>query len=441
MKRILTVILALSLFTSLYSQENFEEGIMKAFPKEKQEEMKQYPCILNHHISVAFKDYQNEYYSMTSRTQKVEIDYEKPPVISYISESLQEYLKKHPNPRVIVRVLGAGSEIAEQERTRPYYNYIEEQLARIGCKVLDRNLISQVESKNGYIDYQSIKNRIQADLIIEVSWLRFSDPDMWVSLNKFEIDKSDSVKYAVSYWEKRSRNPKQKFKKNPYLAKAGVNKEFRQTEELYSTITDINEVEGLSAIQTNKNVVSTLCKIILVSEGTLEGTIHVGIDCRNKNYFSYVTHSVHSSYGEINNPHYPNCVYSDDIGNMSGGPWTPFRKLSEIKKWEFKYSIKSWDLNILAINTHPYAAQLNAGEDAKISEARTITQNNSNSSGNGSTHYGYYSSYSRGNSASNSSTTTTQVDAKYIRCSNFYDCYRPLAEQLANELKKYIKNR
>ena len=382
-------------------------------------------------------------------------EYETPSPKVYMNRELVALLSRKQTPRVIVRVVGAGSEIAEQERTRPYYNYIEEQLTRIGCKVMDRNLISQVESKNGYVDYQSIKNRIQVDLIIEVSWLRFSDRDMWTPLKTFRVD--SVVAYDQNLTEYRSNSSAYKtfedvgkWKNWSKLCKKGIAKSFTYLLPGEYCHYDINSDYRFKEMKMYKNTVSMLCKIINVADGSIGGTIHVGIPLTPTIY------DLPEAKGNFR--HYSkNTSIVESYSRYDGSPYYKKVHLFEgYRNGELVISRKSMEhgvdlgrtqlvpefiaQNIIpAVAENPFAAQLNAGEDVKISGEKTITESNSNASGNGSTYYGYYSSYSRGNNASNSSTTTTQVDAQYIRCSDFYDCYRPLAEQLADELKKYMK--
>lgn len=191
-------------------------------------------------------------------------------------------------------------------------------------------------------------------------------------------------------------------------------------------------------LQYHKNVISALYKIIIVSDGTIGGSIHVG--CANaptEYYFNKDCKVVHffSPYGRIEERDrycYRLPAYfgtNDNIFLERGCVGWPDNFIQDFLSKKL----------LPNIGANPYAANLNAGKDVKISNEQAVTQSNGVSDSSSSIYYGYYSSYGNGRSQNSQTTVTTQIDAQYIRCSDFYEVYRPLSKLFADELQKYMK--
>ncbi|WP_418983438.1 hypothetical protein [Alistipes sp.] len=434
------------------------------------------------------------FYKMPDITLKLR---QQPPTV-HLLPGLKAFLHENPSPRVIVRVIDAGHEIAEQERIRPYYNYIEEQLTRIGFQVLDRGLISQLTDKNGYVNYTDIRKKIDADLIIEVSWLRFAQEEDRIRIDTIIADGPveelryktvDSVEYT---------NLKKPGKDGSvWLRRYG----FYPRVIGYTVLNEMNgpsieyELDGLNDFKHQiesfrpevfLSVVSATFKIIQIDKGTVGGTIKtVYSPLKWEKEITIVSKGLWSHGWKRTPPYYFHFrSYSTGDGGIlkaSKENYNPHWWLSTrivfkqdqkdilsaiINGWFKEYFTSTTVINGKLTFCVPdgerfvrFAADLNAGIDAKISDAKTrsnygeqtATSHSQTTTGSGraSTYYNSYNSSTYGHyggttqggshSATQGGSTTIYTDAEYLKCSDFYEYYRPLSEKFAEELAKYIQ--
>ncbi|HEY9166610.1 MAG TPA: hypothetical protein VIS48_10655 [Candidatus Kryptonia bacterium] len=94
-----------------------------------------------------------------------------------ISPELRAFLKKTPNPVVVLRVPYTTEKVTEAEqktltRYNNAYNEIEKDLMKAGFTVRDRGLLNNL-LQSGQTDYSEIGKRIQTDLILEIEGIDF----------------------------------------------------------------------------------------------------------------------------------------------------------------------------------------------------------------------------------------------------------------------------
>ena len=105
-----------------------------------------------------------------------------------IRPSLRAWLKTHPEPKVVLRVPNAQVLVTESGRPSQQsradaavdynhvYDLIEKALFKAGFVVRDRALLANLLKDEKINSYKEIRSRVDTDLIIEISSLRFNDP-------------------------------------------------------------------------------------------------------------------------------------------------------------------------------------------------------------------------------------------------------------------------
>lgn len=353
---------------------------------------------------------------------------------------MKSLLSQKSSPRVKIRINPPNS---AENNDVSYYSYIEEELTRIGFQVIGKDAPAN----------------IRYDLLIDVSWLRFSDPDMVTTID------FDKTKYAWSFtraaetsdvckYRFKKKSDADKYKKadrdkRRKIAQKAIKEDIFKDYD-YSKLPELflNSL-AYSDINEGRNVISAMFKIIM-SNGVVGGTIHVGY------HDSYNIDS--GDFGRMILKKNAYVVYKGEeflfgIGNVQKPmSYIPFAELyhpySEVKNR--LETILKWIYACIP-SANPYAQQLTAGQDVKISDEQIVENSSSKSktsggsSGYGRTYYhryynsSYYSGGYGSSTSSNSSSTTTKVDAQWMRCSDFYGYYRPLAKKFANELQKLIQ--
>jgi hypothetical protein len=155
----------------------------------------------------------------------------KPEIV--IKQELRDFLKKNPNPRIVLRVPSTTTNVtsAESERNADYnslYGRIEKELMKAGFTVRDRSLLNNLLSSGQNLSYKEIGEKTETDIIIEIISIR---------TNKISDDSKKIVtEYPLEGWK-------------------------RTVSEIEKDLKNVFSVEN-SVID---------CKIILVNDGTTAG--------------------------------------------------------------------------------------------------------------------------------------------------------------------------
>ncbi len=380
---------------------------------------------------------------------KVTLGYHDTPVITGNYKKLSAVLKSGKT-KVIVRV-------PEKCKDAKFIEMIESKLAALGLNVLDHNLAE------GEMNPAVIRRKSGADLLLDVSWLKFSDPEMFTTLDReaikidgdFELIKEV---YVYSHDDKKDlerqlakSKKKGKWWYDDHIRRAYVNIwsycNYRQ-DELRSLLEQ--ELVNDRCFNTNKNVISAIFKFINLADGTILNYYHLGWQEKQQTMSKARLSLDYVSY------HIPGLGESDRYGrywpNPDSGDVTAFDRERYYdyvgpSSVAITCSYISASLNNGEI---PFAKQLNDFQDVKIGDEQVVENTRGRSSsrgssyGSGRTNYyryfnsSYYSGSSRSSTNYSSSTVTTHKDAEWLRCSDFYGYYTPLTDKLVEELKKLL---
>ena len=87
---------------------------------------------------------------------------------------LKNMLQVIPKPKVVIRVTNPPNAVTEADRFNAYINEIEKVFIQKGYTVRDRALLENL-MREGNVDYKSIKDKIDTDLIIDILALNFDN--------------------------------------------------------------------------------------------------------------------------------------------------------------------------------------------------------------------------------------------------------------------------
>lgn len=377
-------------------------------------------------------------------TPRMELVYHDTPVITGNNRQLSALLKSGKS-KIIVRV-------PEKCKDAKFIEMIESKLAALGLNVLDHNLAE------GDMSPAVIRRKSGADLLLDVSWLKFSDPEMFTALDRetIKIDGDFDVKNMVSVYgfddkkdlERYLAKSKKKGKwnaDNQYYGYVAISSDYNyRQDELKSLLEE--ELVNDRCFNTNKNVISAIFKFINLADGTILNYYHLGWQEKQHTISKM---KLKKRFSRYDIPILGGYYYPD---HTSKGFKTDFDKeryydYSGPGHVAITCSYISASLNNDEI---PFAKQLNDFQDVKLSDEQVVEKSSGRSSsrgssyGSGRTNYyryfnsSYYSGSSRSNTNYSSSTVTTHKDADWLRCSDFYGYYTPLTDKLVAELKKLL---
>ncbi|MGE5625023.1 MAG: hypothetical protein ACM3ZT_05695 [Bacillota bacterium] len=114
-----------------------------------------------------------------------------------VRPTLTQLVKDHPSLKVVLRVPNVTSNVTQAQTAQTggseaslngAYDIIEKRLFKAGFVVRDRALLSSLIDKEGISSYQEIQKRVDTDLIIDVSSLKFNDPQDWLITDSYQTD-------------------------------------------------------------------------------------------------------------------------------------------------------------------------------------------------------------------------------------------------------------
>lgn len=117
-----------------------------------------------------------------------------------VRPSLTQLVKSHPSLKVVLRVPNVTSNVTQSQTAQAggseaslngAYDIIEKELFKAGFIVRDRALLSSLIDKEGISSYQEIQKRVDTDLIIDVSSLKFNDPQDWLITDSYQTDSTE----------------------------------------------------------------------------------------------------------------------------------------------------------------------------------------------------------------------------------------------------------
>lgn len=374
------------------------------------------------------------------------IGYAEPNVISSGSAQIASFLKKKSMPRVVVRV-------PERLQEAKFVEDIEMLLSGLGWTIVDHSLVKGAKS------IKEIQTQTAADIILDVSWLKFSDPSMYCQIDvskssmsnwNFFYKRYDWPRLHDAYLHFKDEKTFQKWKNNqgPKYEINGCSVEVTITDQTPLKKLALDQMTQYERFNTNKNVVSAIFKFINATDGALLGYYHVGEKS-----------DIKLSGGDKIEYTYFLPMHEDKGGKYFKDYSTFYRENHNEISYDFILRTLSYMDVFLPNGEIPFAAQLNEMEDVKLSDETIVdayqssSTTNTSYSGGSRDYYNtyfnsrYYSGRGRGNYAGNSSSTThssgsgstTFKEAEYIRYSDFFGYYKPLTEKFVKEIQKIMQ--
>ena len=371
------------------------------------------------------KDFYAEFY-----LPSVAVEYAEPKVISSGNTQIASFLKRKRMPRVVIRV-------PEKLQEAKFVEDIEMLLSGLGWTIVDHSLVKGAKS------FKEVQTRTAADVILDISWLKFSDPSMYsqIDISRSSMNNLNFEKFYLgdSYLKFKDEKTFRKWEKNhdSKYVKNIVGNMVTVTDMTHLKEVIFNQMTQYERFNINKNVVSAIFKFINATDGSLLGYYHVGEKSDIKL----------SGGDEI-------ATYSHNFIERS-----IFYKEHKMEISKIILEVLSYMDILLPNGEIPFAAQLNEMEDVKLSDETIVDAYQSSSttqtsySGGSRDYYNayfnsrYYSGRGRGNYAGNSSSTThssgsgstTFKEAEYIRYSDFFGYYKPLTEKFIKEIQKIMQ--
>ena len=104
----------------------------------------------------------------TSCLQKGYVLFKNKPNEIIATPMIKEYLKKQPNPAIVLKAPNTENKSTQADPNSYIYNAIEKELLLAGFDVKDRGLYNEVVNKSKEINYDDLKKLTQTDLILEL---------------------------------------------------------------------------------------------------------------------------------------------------------------------------------------------------------------------------------------------------------------------------------
>lgn len=124
-----------------------------------------------------------------------------------VRPSLKQWLHDHPEPKVVLRVPRAMTNVAEAESAATAtdsghaYDLVEKAFFKKGFTVRDRAMLANLLKDDKINSYKEIKSRVDTDLIVEISSLRFNDAGDLSKTTTYENGEGPEAGSAVATME------------------------------------------------------------------------------------------------------------------------------------------------------------------------------------------------------------------------------------------------
>ena len=117
-----------------------------------------------------------------------------------VRPSLTKLVRANPSLKVVLRVPVVSSNVTQSQTGQNgnsdvslngAYDAIEKRLFKAGFVVRDRALLNNLISEKGITSYKDIQSRVDTDIIIDVSSLKFNDPQDWLYSTDYTTDNQE----------------------------------------------------------------------------------------------------------------------------------------------------------------------------------------------------------------------------------------------------------
>jgi hypothetical protein len=119
-----------------------------------------------------------------------------------VRASLTQLVHANPALKVVLRVPNVSNNVTQSQTGQSgsadtslngAYDIIEKRLFKAGFVVRDRALLNNLMNEKGITSYKEIQSRVDTDLIIDVSSLKFDDPQDWLVSQDYITDSQEAV--------------------------------------------------------------------------------------------------------------------------------------------------------------------------------------------------------------------------------------------------------
>jgi hypothetical protein len=115
-----------------------------------------------------------------------------------VTNELRALLADKPRPKLVIRVSNPPGNVTEAEKFNTYINQIEKELMQSGFTVRDRALLENL-LRSGNADYQTIGEKIDTDIILDILSLQFEEPNRFTSFMNVETKQKEYFRFPDNY--------------------------------------------------------------------------------------------------------------------------------------------------------------------------------------------------------------------------------------------------
>jgi tetratricopeptide (TPR) repeat protein len=115
-----------------------------------------------------------------------------------VTNELRALLAEKPRPKLVIRVSNPPGNVTEAEKFNTYINQIEKELMQSGFIVRDRALLENL-LRSGNADYQTIGEKIDTDIILDILSLQFEEPNRFTSYMNVETRQKEHFRFPDNY--------------------------------------------------------------------------------------------------------------------------------------------------------------------------------------------------------------------------------------------------
>jgi hypothetical protein len=115
-----------------------------------------------------------------------------------MTDDLNRLLQENPKPKLVIRVPNPPSNVTEAEQFNYFVNIVEKVFIGNGYTVRDRGLLENL-LRSGSADFETIGEKIDTDIIIDILTLRFDIPNKIHEFFNLTTSQEEQFLYEENY--------------------------------------------------------------------------------------------------------------------------------------------------------------------------------------------------------------------------------------------------